>query len=80
MKQDNRGRRAESDVQKDPARASSREGGGVANREHPDQHTTTGTTPNETFVGRIAGEDVGSDEETGAERRARAADEPREVD
>lgn len=74
MSEDDTDRRTESDVQKDPNRASSRETGGVPNKEHPDQHSTTGTTPNETFVGRVSGDDVGADEETGAERRAREAD------
>ncbi|MFF6783376.1 hypothetical protein [Streptomyces sp. NPDC012510] len=36
-----------------------------------DQHSTTGTTPNETFVGRVAGNDPGY-LETGAEERAEA--------
>jgi hypothetical protein len=67
-------RKAESDVQEDPDRAATRETGGVAAPEEPDQHTTTGTTPNETFVGRVAGEDVGAGEETGAERRAAQKD------
>jgi hypothetical protein len=49
----------------------SRETGGVPNDEMPDQGSTTGTTPSEEFVGRVAGEDTGYEEETGAERRAR---------
>lgn len=60
---------AERDVEPDEGVARSREAGGVPNPEHPDQSTTTGTTPNEEFVGRVAGEDVGYAEETGAERR-----------
>lgn len=70
-------RKAESDVQKDPDRAVTRETGGVPDPEQPDQHTTTGTTPSGTFVGRVAGEDVGAEEETGAERRAASQDKPR---
>jgi hypothetical protein len=35
-----------------------------------DRYSTTGTTPNDTFVGRAAGDDAGVAEETGAERRA----------
>ena len=65
-------KRPESDVQHDPAVSRSRAEGGVANPEHPDQHTTTGTTPNEEFVGRVTGEDPGPVGETGAERRAEA--------
>ena len=40
-----------------------------------DRHSTTGTTPNETFVGRVAGEDPGY-LETGAEKRAEPDAEP----
>jgi hypothetical protein len=61
---------AERDVEPDEGVARTRETGGVPNPDHPDQQTTTGTTPNEKFVGRVAGEDVGYAEETGAERRA----------
>jgi hypothetical protein len=38
----------------------------------PDAGSTTGTGESETFVGRVAGEDVGYAGETGAERRAAA--------
>lgn len=37
--------------------------------EAADQHSTTGTTADETFVGRVAGDDPGY-LETGAEKRA----------
>ncbi|MGW0330772.1 hypothetical protein ACWD0J_02650 [Streptomyces sp. NPDC003011] len=43
--------------------------GGKPETDAADQHSTTGTTPNETFVGRVAGDDPGS-LETGAEKRA----------
>jgi hypothetical protein len=66
---------AERDVEPDHGVARSRETGGVPNPGHPDQRTTTGTTPDEEFVGRVAGEDVGYAEETGAERRAEETDE-----
>ena len=69
----NRDKSAERDVEPDEGVANSREQGGVPNAEHPDQHTTTGTTPNEEFVGRVGGQDVGYAEETGAERRAEAS-------
>lgn len=60
----------ETDVDYDEHQASSREIGGVEDPEEPDQASTTGTTPNGEFVGRIAGDDVGYAGETGAERRA----------
>jgi hypothetical protein len=43
--------------------------GGEPEADAADQHSTTGTTPNETFVGRAAGDDPGY-LETGAEERA----------
>jgi hypothetical protein len=60
----------EEDVDPDGATALSRATGGVENPEYPDQGSTTGTTPSETFVGRVAGQDVGYAEEQGGERRA----------
>jgi hypothetical protein len=65
----------EDDVGDDTAQALSRETGGVPATDDPDQrapdrHSTTGTTPNDTFVGRVAGQDPGYVGETGAERRA----------
>ncbi|MQA96067.1 MAG: hypothetical protein GEV11_15965 [Streptosporangiales bacterium] len=63
---------AESDVPADRDVAGSRAFGGVPNAAYPDQQCTTGTTPNGLFVGRVAGEDVGAFEESGAERRAAA--------
>lgn len=55
----------------DSQQAVSRETGGVPSEDAPDQGSTTGTTPSGEFVGRVAGQDVGYEEETGAERRAR---------
>ena len=66
-------RKAETDVQEDPNQAQTRAGGGVEDPEQPDQGSTTGTTPSGDFVGRVAGDDVGYEGETGAERRAAAA-------
>lgn len=63
-------RKAEADVQEDPNRANTRATGGVDDPDQPDQASTTGTTPSGGFVGRVAGEDVGYEGETGAERRA----------
>lgn len=67
-------RNPEADAPLDTGVASSRDTGGKANPDYPDQHTTTGTTPDDEFVGRVSGEDVGYEEETGAERRAQAKD------
>ena len=65
--------RAEPDVAEDRARADARATGGVADSDKPDQGSTTGTTPDDEYVGRAAGQDVGYEEETGAERRAEAS-------
>jgi hypothetical protein len=62
--------KAESDTEPDPARVDSRATGGVPDPEKPDQASTTGTTPDDEYVGRIAGDDPGYAEETGAERRS----------
>ena len=45
--------------------------GGEPDPSAPDAHSTTGTTPKGSFVGRAAGQDVGY-LETGSERRAAA--------
>ncbi|MGY1810886.1 hypothetical protein ACI8AF_26255 [Blastococcus sp. SYSU D00669] len=59
----------EDDVARDDEQALSRaEGGGPS--DEPDAGTTTGTGESGTFVGRVAGQDVGYAGETGAERRA----------
>lgn len=65
-------KRPEPDVQRDDKVAAWRATGGVADPSQPDQNSTTGTTPNDTFVGRVGGADTGYEEETGAERRAAA--------
>jgi hypothetical protein len=67
-------RPGEDDVDQDDGQALSRATGGVEDPAEPDQGSTTGTTPNGEFVGRIAGADVGYAGETGAERRAAAAE------
>ncbi|MGY1637783.1 hypothetical protein ACI78V_14145 [Geodermatophilus sp. SYSU D00742] len=64
-------RPGEDDVERDDAQALSRATGGGAGEE-PDSAGTTGTGESETFVGRVAGQDAGYAEETGAERRAAA--------
>jgi hypothetical protein len=65
-------RKAESDVDGDRDRVDSRDTGGVPDPAKPDQGSTTGTTPDDEYVGRVAGQDVGYAEETGAERRSEA--------
>ena len=60
----------EEDVDADDAEALSRATGGVEDASAPDQGSTTGTTPSETFVGHAVGQDVGYAGEQGAERRA----------
>jgi len=59
----------EDDVDPDDAQALSRATGG-GNGADGDAATTTGTGESDTFVGRVAGQDVGYAGETGAERRA----------
>jgi hypothetical protein len=62
----------ESDVADDDAQALTRATGGEDQPDAPDRNSTTGSTPNEVPVGRVAGQDVGYAEETGAERREKA--------
>ncbi len=64
-------RPSEEDVDPDDAQALSRATGGGPGDER-DAASTTGTGESETFVGRVAGQDVGYAGETGAERRAEA--------
>ena len=61
-------RPGEDDVDRDDAAAPSRATGG-GDSDAPDAASTTGTGDSETFVGRVAGQDVGYAGETGAERR-----------
>jgi hypothetical protein len=65
----------ESDVSFDPAQATGRATGGVAEPDAQDAGSTTGASTSEGFVGRVAGQDVGYAGETGAEARAEAAQE-----
>lgn len=67
-------RPGEDDVDRDDQQALSRATGGEPDPGAPDQGSSTGTTPTEGYVGRVAGQDVGYAEETGAERRAAAAE------
>jgi hypothetical protein len=61
---------SETDVDHDDEhQALSRPTGGEPAPDAPDTNSSTGTTPNDEFVGRAAGQDTGYEEETGAERR-----------
>jgi hypothetical protein len=66
-------RPGEDDVDQDDAQALSRATGGGPSEE-PDAASTTGTGESGSFVGRVAGQDVGYAGETGAERRAAVQD------
>lgn len=65
-------RPGEDDVERDDAQALTRATGGAS--QEPEAAATTGTGDSGTFVGRVAGQDVGYAEETGAERRAAEQD------
>jgi hypothetical protein len=54
----------------DEATAGTRATGGVPDSGADDPNSTTGTTPNETFVGRASGDEAGEAETSGAEKRA----------
>ncbi len=64
----------EQDVADDDNQAQSRQTGGDPHATGADAASTTGTGANDTFVGRAAGQDEGYTGETGAERRAAAAE------
>jgi hypothetical protein len=64
-------RPGEEDVERDDGQALSRATGG-SDSAAPDAGGTTGTGESGTFVGRVAGQDVGYAGETGAERREAA--------
>ncbi|HEX4224925.1 MAG TPA: hypothetical protein VHZ97_21335 [Pseudonocardiaceae bacterium] len=68
----------EPDVDPDPAQTGARPTGGKDAPDAPDAHSTTGPSANDTFVGRVAGEDATDTGMTGAEARAEAADRPGE--
>ncbi|WP_375491324.1 hypothetical protein [uncultured Jatrophihabitans sp.] len=61
---------SESDTKPDDKLAESRETGGVPDADDPNQGSTTSTTPDGEYVGRVAGDDVGYAGETGAEARS----------
>lgn len=60
---------AESDVADDPHVARRRPTGGEHGRDDGDSAGTTGPGANDTFVGRVAGEDSGAVGTTGSEAR-----------
>lgn len=64
----------EADVEPDYKQARIRATGGKPGNEHGDDRLTTGTGPNDTFVGRVAGDDLGYTGDTGAEKRTGVAD------
>jgi hypothetical protein len=61
------------DVEGDPNLANSRRTGGEE-KDEIDSASTTGTGSSGEFVGQVAGQDPGFDEETGAEKRAEAGE------
>ncbi|MQA62823.1 MAG: hypothetical protein GEU86_15335 [Actinophytocola sp.] len=62
--------RRESDVEDDPAAARTRESGGEPGHHDDDAAASTGPGESGTFVGRVAGQDAGAGEHTGAEARS----------
>jgi hypothetical protein len=66
----------ESDIPADPHVANSRQAGGRRSNDEADTHSSTGTSENDTYVGRVAGQDPGFEAETGAEARAWRDQEP----
>jgi hypothetical protein len=61
--------RGEDDAPTDPAHGT-REAGGVVQPGATDQNSTTGTTPNESYVGRPSGDETGDTGLSGSEARA----------
>jgi hypothetical protein len=61
---------SESDVAADERVAESRDSGGRAPDGEQDKHSTTGTTRNENYVGRVSGDESGFEGESGAEARS----------
>jgi hypothetical protein len=59
----------EADAPVDTGTARTRPTGGVPDPGAADTHSTTGTTPSQTFVGRASGEEPGDSDITGAEAR-----------
>jgi hypothetical protein len=71
VKRDRAGRKlGETDAPGNTDTARSRPTGGVADSDAGDRHSTTGTTPNESFVGRASGDEAAEEGPSGAEVRA----------
>jgi hypothetical protein len=66
------GQGPESDVNADQRVARSRDTGGRTPDGEPDEHSTTGTSENDTYVGRVSGDEAGAEGQSGAEARAEA--------
>jgi hypothetical protein len=64
--------RGEDDAPTDPAHGT-REAGGVVQPGATDQNSTTGTTPNESYVGQPSGDETGDTDLSGSEARAGGA-------
>lgn len=63
-------RHSEEDAPADLSESRSRDTGGEPDPTAQDRHSTTGTTPNQEFVGRDSGDETGDTGTSGAERRA----------
>lgn len=71
FKRDRLGRRlGETDAPGNTDTARSRATGGARDTDAPDTHSTTGTTPSESFVGRASGDEGADAGPSGAEVRA----------
>lgn len=71
VKRDRAGRElGETDAPGNTDTARSRATGGVPDSDAGDTHSTTGTTPNDGFVGRASGDEAAEDGPSGAEVRA----------
>jgi hypothetical protein len=66
-------RLAEDDAPADLGTSRRRDSGGTPDPQTQDQNSSTGTTPNETAVGRASGDEAGDSGLSGAEARARTA-------
>jgi hypothetical protein len=64
-------RLAEDDAPADLGTSRRRDTGGAPDPGAQDQNSSTGTTPNERFVGRASGDEAGDTGMSGAEARAR---------
>jgi len=65
----------ERDAPADTGVAATRETGGAETDRTGDARSTTGTGPSDEFVGRVAGDDEGYTDTTGAEARSERGDE-----